>query len=52
MYYVRTFKAQKKKKNNQKKKTKKKTDMKISTLKNCQSEFNFTNMWEKAKLIS
>ena len=52
MYYVRTFKAQKKKKNNQKKKTKKKTDMKISTLKNCQSEFSFTNMWEKAKLIS
>ena len=51
MYYVRTFKAQKKRKTT-KKKNKKKTDMKISTLKNCQSEFSFTNMWEKAKLIS
>ena len=30
----------------------KKADMTISTLKNCRNEFNFTNIWEKAKFIS
>ena len=48
MYYVRTFRESWL----MVLMLEKKTDMTILSLKNCQSEFNLTKIWVKAKFIS